>query len=145
MTACIDNSSAACNMNINLKLIMIVLNLIFLIACVVHVSVNGYYILHPQLPSLRFLKKSLHDLDFPLAFKLCVSEINKSSDRYKRVGYSDNNDFFKGRSMFNSSLYGWCGHTVNGSIIASVQGKLSLISKETRLKSWRLRKLLDLS
>ena len=114
------------NMDRILKGIMLVVNLIFLIACVVHVTVNGYYILHPQLPSIRILKKNLHNIDFPLAFKLCVSEIKNSAHRYKKVGYLKSFEFFQGKSMHNNSLYGWGGHTKAGSAIASVEGNTSL-------------------
>ena len=111
-----------------LKLMMPVANVIFLVACVVHVFVNGYYELYPDLPSIRVLKKSLHDIDFPLAFTLCISEISNSLDRYRDVGYLNYRYFFKGKSMYNSSLHGWSGHTENGSTIASVEGKTSLLT-----------------
>ena len=104
------------------------INLILLVACVVHVSVNGYYILYPELPLIRVLKKSLHDIDFPLAFTLCISEITNSLDRYRDVGYLNYRYFFKGKSMYNSSLHGWSGHTENGSTIASVEGNSLLFT-----------------
>ena len=115
-----------CNMHMDrlLKGVLLVVNLMLLIACVVHVSVNGYYILHPQLPSIRIFKKRLIDIDFPLAFKICVSENSNSSDRYRNLGYSNSYNFFKGRSRFNRSLYGWSGHTENGLTIANVEGKM---------------------
>ena len=115
-------SQKDCEMGIILKSVMLVVNLILLLACVIHVTVNGYYILNPQLPSIRILKKNLQDIDFPLAFKLCASEISGSRYRYRNLGYSKDLEFFAGKSKFNSSLYGWSGHTENGSTIASVEG-----------------------
>ena len=92
--------------------------------CLVHVSMNAYYILYPDLPDIKVLKKDLKNIAFPLSFKLCVSERHKSSDRYQKVGYHNDVDFFKGKSMFNDSLYGWSGHTENGSTFSNVQGPI---------------------
>ena len=85
---------------------------------------NAFYILYPDLPEIKVLKKDLKNIAFPLSFKLCVSEKHKSSDRYQKVGYHNDVDFFKGKSMFNDSLYGWSGHTENGSTFSNVQGPI---------------------
>ena len=43
--------------------------------------------------------------------------------RYTEYGYKDNFEFFYGRSTHNSSIFGWNGHTENGSILSSIEGK----------------------
>ena len=96
--------------------------------CVVHISVNGYFILYPGLPDIRVSKDDLQNIDFPLAFKLCVIEKENISARYTNVGYESDVAFFKGKSMYNESLYGWSGHTDNGSIISNVEGIVLSIS-----------------
>ena len=111
------------NMDKYVKYIILFINIILFWVCVAHISMNAYFILYPPLPDIRVSKENLHNIDFPLAFKLCVTEIHNISDRYQKVGYYYDVDFFKGKSMYNDSIYGWKGHTANGSTIASVQGK----------------------
>ena len=91
--------------------------------CLIHISLNGYYMLYPILPDIRIYKTELQSIDFPLIFKMCVAETRNSTARYTSVGYENAYDFFKGVSMYNKSLYGWSGHYKNGSTIASVKGK----------------------
>ena len=108
--------------------------------CLVHISMNGYYILHPDLPAIRVYKKNLQDIDFPLAFKLCATETRDTFARYNNVGYVDDFDFFLGRSMYNASLFGWTGHTVNGSTFADVEGRIIIFVKTNSsnvLHFWR--------
>ena len=104
--------------------IIFFINILLCLVCVVHVSLNGYYILYPDLPDIKVLKEDLKNIAFPLTFKLCVSEKHNSSDRYQKVGYYYDVDFFKGKSMFNDTIYGWSGHTENGSTISNVQGNI---------------------
>ena len=40
------------------------------------------------------------------------------------MGYESDVAFFKGKSMYNESLYGWSGHTENGSTISNVEGNV---------------------
>ena len=108
----------------HLKNIIFCINIILCLVCVVHISVNGYYILYPDLPDIRVSKDDLQNIDFPLAFKLCVIEKENISARYTNVGYESDVAFFKGKSMYNESLYGWSGHTKNGSTISNVEGNV---------------------
>ena len=108
----------------HLKNIIFCINIILCLVCVVHISVNGYYILYPDLPDIRVSKDDLQNIDFPLAFKLCVIEKENISARYTNVGYESDVAFFKGKSMYNESLYGWSGHTENGSTISNVEGNV---------------------
>ena len=112
-----------------LKNFILFINLMLVMFCLVHISMNGYYILHPDLPAIRVYKKNLQDIDFPLAFKLCATETRDTFARYNNVGYVDDFDFFLGRSMFNASLFGWTGHTVNGSTFADVEGRIIIFVK----------------
>ena len=89
---------------------------------------NGFFILYPDLPEIKVYKTDLKNIDFPLAFKFCVKEIENSLDRYTSLGYASDYDFFWGRSRFNNSLFGWGGHLANGSSIADVKGRYTFYS-----------------
>ena len=67
-------------------------------------------------------KRSLDEVEFPLSFLLCVHEMVHMTGRYKKLGYSNDWDFFTGKSRYNESIYGWGGHTENGSSYGSVEG-----------------------
>ena len=111
------------NMGKVLKIILKVINLIFFFGCLIHIGMNGYYIFYPELPSIRVYKTHLQTIEFPLVFKVCAQDRkNSSMDRYIQFGYNNAYEFFMGKSMFNDSLYGWNGHTENGSTIANVEG-----------------------
>ena len=114
------------NMGKVLKIILKVINLIFFFGCLTHIGMNGYYIFYPELPSIRVYKTHLQTIEFPLVFKVCAQDRkNGSVDRYIKFGYNNAYNFFLGKSMFNESLYGWNGHTKNGSTIANVKGNSS--------------------
>ena len=110
----------------NWKNIVLMINLSLFLLCIAHITMNGFFILYPDLPEIKVYKTNLKNIDFPLAFKFCVKEIENSLDRYTRHGYASDYDFFWGRSMFNKSLFGWGGHLANGSSIADVKGRYVL-------------------
>ena len=83
---------------------------------------NGYYILFPDWPEIKITNKDLKDIEFPLSFRICVSEIDNSYERYTDHGYTHDFAFFNGESSYNSSLIGWNGHTQNGSTIGPLRG-----------------------
>ena len=99
-------------------------NFFLAVAFIIHISYIFYFIVYPTLPEIKNYKKQLNEIEFPIAFQLCVEERANSTKRYNQVGYSDAWTFFYGQSKFNSSIYGWAGHMENGSTFESTQGKL---------------------
>ena len=98
------------------------INVFFSIVFITHVSSIGYHILYPDVPEIVVLKKYLHEIDFPITFRICAFEIENKYERYRKLGYDTDDDFFLGKSRFNESVYGWKGHHEDGSTLASVEG-----------------------
>ena len=106
----------------NTNSLFIISNTVIFCFCFVHISLNGYYILHPSLPEIKITNRFLEDIEFPLSLKLCVSEISNSYQRYSSLGYKHDFHFFEGRSAYNKSLFGWAGHTKEGSTMGEITG-----------------------
>ena len=102
-----------------MKLLEIVLNIILIIVCFVHITINLINYLNPVVPNVRHYEKDIGDMEFPLDIKLCLS-INDSM--FHSLGYFDSYELFLGKSKFNKTIFGWSGHTEDGSTLASVQG-----------------------
>ena len=77
--------------------------------------------IHPDLPSIRVSENHLKDIDFPLSFRICVTEVENTTRRYENVGYEGEFAFFGGKSI-SKKFYGFAGHTKNGSALSDVQG-----------------------
>ena len=103
---------------------MYLINVVFTILCLLHIIINFYVTLYPPNPDIKVYDKTLKDLPFPILFKLCGKEIHNSSERFKVFGYRNNKPFFGGRSKFSRNVFGWNGHTQNGSTIGSVSGEI---------------------
>ena len=101
---------------------MLIMNISFTCIFIIHIFSIWYNIKHPDYPGVRTLLEDLKDVDFPVSFKMCLTELANSSKRYEKVGYHDELDFFWGRSKFNSNLIGWNGHTEEGSTYGSIKG-----------------------
>ena len=67
----------------------------------------------------------MKDVAFPILFKLCGKEIDNTRARFRLFGYRNEIPFFMGRSQHLENVFGWSGHTKNGSTIGTVSGKLS--------------------
>ena len=93
------------------------INSVFTILCLFHIFVNLHVTLNPPNPDIRVFDKKLEDMSFPILFKLCGKEIRDSSERFKIFGYRDEINFFGGKSKFSKNVFGWNGHTENGSTI----------------------------
>ena len=74
--------------------------------------------------------KNLRDTEFPLVFKICVNPGFNTSAIHE-AGYSAHNQYFKGRSKYNKSVYGWGGHTNTSGVVGSVEHILNSISLHT--------------
>ena len=89
---------------------------------ILHIFTIGYNLKHPDYPGVRTRIEDLKNIDFPVSFKMCLTEHVNATERYKRIGYLDEFSFFWGRSRFNNSLIGWRGHTEEGLTYGSMEG-----------------------
>ena len=106
-----------------IKKFYMLLNITFFIVFIIHISILGYKSLYPDVPEIIVYKKDLSEIEFPILFRICLFETENKLFRYIRNGYLKAADYFKGQSGWNSSLYGWAGHTEYGSTMGSVYGK----------------------
>ena len=99
-------------------------NVVFLIAFTIHVSLISYSMIYPSVPSVKIYQKSYNEIEFPIGIKICATE-NRTEEslRTNISGYERMFTFFQGQSMYNKSLFGWSGHTENGSPLGSAEGK----------------------
>ena len=125
------------NMNHSLEFIRIkenvsvmikwILNSSLSVACLVHISFILYNYLHPQHPRHFEHDKHLSGVQFPLILKFCFDQENFSSKLFQSWGYETYNDFYRGISMYNTSMVGWYGHSGDGSHVAPVEGNDNIV------------------
>ena len=73
----------------------------------------------PPVPNVKHFEENLENFDFPLIFKFCF--LHKDLIPVLRdLGYEGISSFYQGQSRYNSSLYGWNGHTPDGGTKASI-------------------------
>ena len=94
---------------------VIILNFTLALICIIHISINLLTFLNPENPSVKTYRKNLEDIEFPLIFKICYDF--SDDEIFQQYGYHNARNFMFGRSMFNGSIYGWNGHTANGTIM----------------------------
>ena len=96
--------------------------------------------MYPKHPNVMTYTKDLKDMIFPISFKLCVGERENATDKFKRLGYTNQMDFFHGRSRFNKNqyygYYGWNGHTKYNSTLGSVMGIVYVSRYQYQLLFW---------
>ena len=104
------------------------LTIAMILVFVAHLGYIVYEIIHPRFPEIVKYKKDLSEIEYPITFKICddASNLSFTAEKYQKYGYSDLWQFYSGQSMFNSSVYGWAGHTENGTTFGSVEGFLLL-------------------
>ena len=72
---------------------------------------------------------ALQDIDFPLDIKICA-EPAFDENAIAQAGYGNQwgqYEYFTGRSRFNSSIYGWGGHTDDAGMVGSVEEVLDKV------------------
>ena len=111
-------------MRCHAKVVVTSINVFFSIVFLVHISSIGYHTLYPEVPEIVVSKKNLNEIDFPITFRICAYDLKDTVSRYKSFGYAHYGDYFRGRSMFNDTVYGWAGHAQNGSVLGNVEGKM---------------------
>ena len=66
--------------------------------------------INPVQKTTDITEKKLNDMKFPIIFKICMKPgFNVAA--LNREGYASITDYFLGQSRYNSSIYGWAGHT----------------------------------
>ena len=63
------------------KVITPVLNAVLVVACVIHIGINAYYELFPDIPSVKEYETYLGNIDFPVSFKICLGIIQVLRDQ----------------------------------------------------------------
>ena len=101
---------------------LLLLNIIFTCGFLVHVITIGFNLMHPEYPSIKVYSNNLNQINFPLTFKLCVTEQENVTERYTKMGYPSEYSFFTGKSIFDEEIIGWGGHSLNGSSLHHVLG-----------------------
>ena len=103
--------------------LMVIINSSLTVACFIHLGNILYNFLNPQQPSIKHYEKKLQDMEFPIIIKLCIeSKDERSHELYENLGYEDITEFYWGLSRYNSSIFGWNGHTINGTTLGSTEG-----------------------
>ena len=110
-------------MEIPPKYIQFLIKILFTIVFIIHTSFIALKIWKPDVPEIRIIKKHLKDIELPLSFKLCVHDTENSRSRFQKYGYNYDYDFYRGKSMFNGSIYGWNGHNKFGFTVGPVKGE----------------------
>ena len=110
---------------------------ILVIICVLHICSIVYLNANPRLPNIIKYKKDIEDIEFPISFILCINPKKNSIEKMKTFGYVDEWSFYSGKSMFNDSIIGWAGHSKNGPIYESAEGRQKGDSKVSKLNEKR--------
>ena len=111
-------------MRFDIEKVVAFIHVFFSVIFLIHISAIGYNILYPEVPEIVVYKRNLNDVHFPMIFRICAFELYDTVSRYQSFGYDTYQDFFRGMSMFNNTLYGWAGHDEEGSIVGNVEGKM---------------------
>ena len=119
-----------------MKTLIIIFNLSLFIACLVHIFSILHNYLYPDMPINKEYEKNLEDIEFPLIFKLCFQQHNETKI-LQSLGYERIYMFYMGRSMYNSSLFGWNGHVKNGSTLESTEGMIVKFCLKLSFESFR--------
>ena len=107
----------------------LIIKLVGFICYLVHMYFIFYNQVYPSETFTRMVEKRLDDIEFPVIFKLCVTPALNVTE-LKSAGYRNIWRYFLGQSAYNTSLYGWGGHsslgtprhTVRGNQLLGIQG-----------------------
>ena len=100
----------------------------------IQISASIFYQIAPDEIMAKTVTKKLEDIDFPVAFKICMKP-SFNDDELTRVGYEYSYNYFLGKSKFETNTtdmrnYGWAGHTKDGEVFTNVSDVQSRIFKD---------------
>ena len=99
-------------MNIFFKSFWLIINILCILAFLVQISLITYGYLVPDKTHTFSYKQDLHQMEFPVLFKICVVP-GFNDSQLKKEGYVGATGYFRGESRFNTSHFGWGGHYEN--------------------------------
>ena len=94
-----------------------------MIAFTVQMTMITIDLLYPSQTVTTTSRRNMSDMEFPVLFKICIDPSYYYKD-LEEVGYANYWDYFLGRSKYNSSIFGWAGHTKDGGVFSNVTGDL---------------------
>ena len=97
------------------------------IAFIIQISASIHSQLAPQDTVAKTVRTDLKNVDFPVAFKICMKP-SFNSVELEKVGYELPYFYFSGRSKYDKNLltwgsmgiHGWAGHTEEGGVFSNV-------------------------
>ena len=106
-----------------MKKLSLSINLFFFFAFTIHIVFLTYKQKYPDNPSVKIYKRPLSDIVFPITLKFCITDLGEApAAKYQKYGYWNVWPFFLGQGRHGGNIFGWNGHTKNGSTIGTVQG-----------------------
>ena len=92
----------------------------FIVVFFIHVTIVVISIFNPEIPDVESSQQTLDDIEFPISFRICIHDLDlgdpkTNNQKFKEAGYHNYYAFFKGRSLYKRSHYGFLGHLPNGS------------------------------
>ena len=102
--------------------LVVVIQSVCLFAFIVQVTVLFKEQLNPSRTEIYSGETQLDEIDFPVVFKVCFKN-SFNLEKVREAGYENVWNYFKGTSRFDSSVYGWGGHTENEEVGLGVSGK----------------------
>ena len=94
-----------------------------LVAFLTQTSILISGMLNPKETLIGTHKVGFEKIDFPLIFKICIKPGFRDRE-LRNLGYLNSFMYLLGMSKFNSSHFGWAGHTPEGDIVSNVSGNL---------------------
>ena len=88
----------------NLSKLVYLVNLLFTIVCMYHVTNTLYSTINPLNPEIKVYEKALNEVSFPIVFKICGKEHSNGSMRFINFGYATEYNFYGGISKLTSPV-----------------------------------------
>ena len=104
---------------------------------IVQMSFLIYSRVHPSQTISSTKQRQLEEIDFPVAFKICIKPAYDVLE-LNRAGYFSAWDYFVGCSKYNGFLMGWAGHTQDGKAVSNVSGSTYSTSRRSALHLFRI-------
>ena len=92
-------------------------------AFTIHLVILASMHIYPNNTQTKLEETKLDMIDFPVLFKICFKP-GFDIEKIQEAGYSSIWNYFKGKSKYNSSIFGWAGHKEGGGVFDNVKGNL---------------------